>query len=144
MNAHSIPSRMTIGHLMETLLGIKACECGLVLNGTPFRGVSADDINEQLIRKTFGREVFCDGATGKRLECTVFYGVVYYQRLKHETSTIAVLLDGLTLRSLPSPRKKQDSTVYILVFTPTSQNRFTFHLSHFTPVFVTFADKEAN
>lgn len=83
LNNHAIPSRMTIGQLMETLLGKVACFRGRVANGTAFQDIKPDDINEHTLDKTFGKTVCFHGATGEQLKGRIFTGLTYYQRLKH-------------------------------------------------------------
>lgn len=86
VNPHAIPSRMTVGHLIETLLGVEAGMAGRFGDGTPFRDLSVDEISRRLEKRGLAR--YCDtvmhcGLTGKKLEVRVFYGPTYYQRLKH-------------------------------------------------------------
>ena len=78
LNPHLLPSRMTVAHLMEMLVGSKACSVAGTLNATPFRDLQVEDV-----KLAFGRKAFCDGATGKLLDVPVAYGVIYVQRLKH-------------------------------------------------------------
>ena len=86
VNVNAIPSRMTIGQLMECLLG-KACSLkGARGDGTPFTGVSAETIADALEQEGFrrdGKEVMYSGFTGEPLESLVFIGPTFYQRLKH-------------------------------------------------------------
>ncbi len=87
INPHAIPSRMTIGQIMECILG-KAC----VLNGntfgdsTPFTNLKVEDIanilNEHNIDK-HGNEILYNSRTGEQIHTTIFMGPTYYQRLKH-------------------------------------------------------------
>lgn len=89
LNPHSVPSRMTIGHLLEMLGGKAAALSGKRVDGTPFLGVSREDIEKMLIEAGFredGKEVFYDGKTGKRLGGTIFTGIVSYRRLFHMVS----------------------------------------------------------
>ena len=86
VNPHAIPSRMTIGHLIETLLGMEAGQAGRFGDGTPFRDLSVQEIGRRLEERGIAR--YCDtelhcGLTGKKLEARVFFGPTYYQRLKH-------------------------------------------------------------
>ena len=86
VNPHAIPSRMTIGHLFETLLGAEAVHSAELGDGTPFRDLSIEQVARRLEAKGFDR--YCQtkmrcGFTGKELAATVFYGPTYYQRLKH-------------------------------------------------------------
>lgn len=89
MNPHAIPSRMTIGHIIETLLGKLTAYCpenGSESDSTPFTGLSVDDISAKLHEygfERFGNETLYNGRTGKRLKAKVFMGPTYYQRLKH-------------------------------------------------------------
>ena len=86
INPHAIPSRMTIGQLKETLLGKVLVELGLFGDGTSFGQFDIKDICSQLINLGYesnGNEVMCNGLTGEQLECNIFIGPVFYQRLKH-------------------------------------------------------------
>jgi DNA-directed RNA polymerase II subunit RPB2 len=86
VNPHAIPSRMTIGQLMECLLGKLCCVKGCQGDATPFRGVSIKHISAELEAHGYdglGEEVMYNGMTGQQLEGKVFIGPTYYQRLKH-------------------------------------------------------------
>jgi hypothetical protein len=86
INPHAIPSRMTIGQLKETLLGKVLVELGLFGDGTSFGQFDIKDICSQLLNLGYesnGNEVMCNGLTGEQLECNIFIGPVFYQRLKH-------------------------------------------------------------
>lgn len=89
INPHAIPSRMTMGHLLETLIGKAAALEGKRVDGTTFTKINPEDAREVLKRYGFesnGYEVLYDGVTGERIEAEIFIGVVYYQRLKHLVS----------------------------------------------------------
>ena len=86
MNPHAIPSRMTIGQLMECLMG----KAGSILGGyndcTPFNEVNEEGIREILESNGYdycGNEILYSGATGQQLNVKIFMGPTYYQRLKH-------------------------------------------------------------
>ncbi len=86
LNPHSIPSRMTMGHLLETLAGKAGALEGERIDGTAFSNVNKETLNKLLEKNGFrkdGREVFYDGITGKRIEGEIFTGVVAYRRLYH-------------------------------------------------------------
>jgi len=86
VNPHAIPSRMTIGQLMECLLGKLCSVMGQIGDATPFRGTSIDQISSELVRHghdPLGSETFHNGSTGERFQGKVFFGPTYYQRLKH-------------------------------------------------------------
>src|SRR3989338_1049145 len=48
LNPHSIPSRMTVGHLLEMLTGKASSISGKLVDGTPFSGVSREEIEKIL------------------------------------------------------------------------------------------------
>jgi len=86
INPHAIPSRMTIGQLKETLLGKVLVELGLFGDGTSFGDLNVDDISKKLLTLGYeasGNELLYNGLTGEQVECSVFMGPVFYQRLKH-------------------------------------------------------------
>ena len=86
INPHAIPSRMTIGQLKETVLGKVLVELGLFGDGTSFGQFDVKDICSELLKlgyEAHGNELMCNGLTGEQLECSIFMGPVFYQRLKH-------------------------------------------------------------
>lgn len=89
VNPHAIPSRMTAGHLLETLGGKAGCLGGMLMNGTAFSGNTEEEFKELLKKAGFdehGEEVLYDGLTGKQITVKLFIGAVYYQRLHHLVS----------------------------------------------------------
>ena len=85
-NPHGLPSRMTMGYLMEILAGKVGCLKGEVINGTSFTGESKKELEEQLKELGFrydGKEVMYSGITGKQIKSKIFIGNLYYLKLKY-------------------------------------------------------------
>lgn len=86
MNPHAIPSRMTIGQLLECVLGKASAMLGGYSDCTPFNDIPYDKIFEILEENGLnyaGDEILYSGATGQQIDVKVFMGPTYYQRLKH-------------------------------------------------------------
>ncbi|RDL38245.1 DNA-directed RNA polymerase subunit beta [Venustampulla echinocandica] len=86
MNPHGFPSRMTVGKMLETLSGKAGVLNGTLEYGTAFGGSNVDDMGQILIDHGFsysGKDYLTNGITGEALPAYVFFGPIYYQKLKH-------------------------------------------------------------
>jgi len=88
INPHALPSRMTIGHLIECLIGKACLSVGGFGDGTAFVNKGSKvrvfgDILSQMNYHSSGNEILYNGMTGEQLEAEIFFGPTYYMRLKH-------------------------------------------------------------
>ncbi|KAI5190577.1 DNA-directed RNA polymerase III subunit RPC2 [Nematocida minor] len=89
MNPHGFPSRMTVGKILELVTG-KSISLGSKrldqFAATAFGGVQAKDIAEELAALGYsetGKETLTCGTSGEQIPVRIFFGPVFYQRLKH-------------------------------------------------------------
>lgn len=86
MNPHGFPSRMTVGKIIELISGKAALLTGKYRDGSAFCEAKIEEIEEILTLNGYnysGKDIFYSGTTGKILTGYVFFGPVYYQKLKH-------------------------------------------------------------
>ena len=105
INPHAIPSRMTIGQLVECVLGKISVLSGTFGDCTAYNVRGENKIQEYekhlnhlsakeytsnlsgtLIKRGFhssGNEIMYNGMSGKQVEAEIFLGPMYYMRLKH-------------------------------------------------------------
>ena len=88
INPHAIPSRMTIGQLIESLFGKACTSYGGFGDCTAFqtKGANAKTYGKMLTKIGFhnsGNQLLYNGMTGEQLQSDIFIGPTYYMRLKH-------------------------------------------------------------
>ena len=88
INPHALPSRMTIGQLLETLMG-KTCamyggfgDCTAFMNKGSKHQIFGS-LLENIGYNSTGNEILYSGETGEQLQAEIFIGPCYYMRLKH-------------------------------------------------------------
>ncbi|KAK5961064.1 DNA-directed RNA polymerase III core subunit RET1 PWA37_001592 [Arxiozyma heterogenica] len=86
MNPHGFPSRMTVGKMIELVSGKAGVLNGTLEYGTCFGGSKLADMSKILIEQGFnysGKDMLYSGITGECLQAYIFFGPIYYQKLKH-------------------------------------------------------------
>uniref|UniRef100_A0A6C0ATC8 DNA-directed RNA polymerase n=1 Tax=viral metagenome TaxID=1070528 RepID=A0A6C0ATC8_9ZZZZ len=99
VNPHALPTRMTIGHLVECIVGKAAACYGGYADSTAFnnKGSKVKVFGEILSNVGYhssGNEILYNGMTGQQIEAEIFMGPNYYMRLKH------MVKDKINYRSL--------------------------------------------
>ena len=85
LNPHYLPTRMTVGQILESIMGKLCAHQGHTTDGTVFTEVDIDKIGDDLASHGFdrhGEEEMYNPDTGKKLESKIFIGPVYYHRLQ--------------------------------------------------------------
>ena len=88
INPHALPSRMTIGQIVECLFGKLCTTYGAFGDCTAFqlKGPNYSTYGPMLVEHGFhssGNDVLYNGMTGEQLSADIFIGPTYYMRLKH-------------------------------------------------------------
>lgn len=86
LNPLGVPSRMNLGQLFETHLGMAARALGIKIATPPFNGVSVDKITELLKDAGFpedGKQQLYDGRSGEPFKERTVVGNMYILKLTH-------------------------------------------------------------
>jgi len=88
VNPHALPSRMTIGQLVECLQG-KACamygaygDCTAFVDKGP-KNALFGELLTKVGYNSSGNQILYNGTTGEQMKSEIFIGPTYYMRLKH-------------------------------------------------------------
>ena len=88
INPHAIPSRMTIGQIVESMFGIACVSYGGFGDCTAFqvKGSNYNTYGPMLTKAGFnhtGNHIVYNGMTGEQIQANIYMGPTYYMRLKH-------------------------------------------------------------
>jgi DNA-directed RNA polymerase I subunit RPA2 len=93
INPNAFPSRMTIGMLIESMVGKVSAMDGRIARVRAFENYKNDNVVDYFGKELknhgfnyFGNEVLYSGIFGTPFKVDIFIGVVYYQRLRHMVS----------------------------------------------------------
>jgi DNA-directed RNA polymerase beta subunit len=85
MNPHSVPSRMTIGQLLESQIASICAKRGVSTDITAFRTIDKDNLIESSVKAGMrynGKSRAYDGVTGRHYDIALFIVPVYLQKLQ--------------------------------------------------------------
>lgn len=88
-NPHSLPSRMTMGVILEGLAAKVSAYTGTIVDATIFKKTDINEISETLKGLGFnanGSERLFNGITGKYMDVEIFIAPIYYQCLQKFTA----------------------------------------------------------
>ncbi len=86
LNPLGVPSRMNIGQVLETHLGLAAKALGMKVATPVFDGATEEDIEKMLEKAGFnpdGKTTLYDGRTGQSFHSRVTVGYIYMLKLHH-------------------------------------------------------------
>ncbi len=86
LNPLGVPSRMNIGQVLETHLGMAGRLLGLHIETPVFNGAVEEDVEDMLEKAGWARDgktVLYDGRTGEAFDSRVTVGVMYILKLHH-------------------------------------------------------------
>lgn len=86
LNPHSIPSRQTIGQLLEILAAKTGSLSGRKIDASAFKHLDETQMRNTLRELGFrsdGKECMYNGITGEKYDVEIFIGQIFYQRLDH-------------------------------------------------------------
>eukprot|EP01063_Lacrimia_lanifica_P020034 TRINITY_DN27403_c0_g1_i1.p1 TRINITY_DN27403_c0_g1~~TRINITY_DN27403_c0_g1_i1.p1 ORF type:complete len:1821 (+),score=560.99 TRINITY_DN27403_c0_g1_i1:131-5593(+) len=94
INPHAFPSRMTVGMLIEMIAAKFAAVKGTYPDATAWSEISDRPIHSTKIGDLLGglgyshtgAQMLTHGATGQQMQCDIYMGICYYQRLRHMVS----------------------------------------------------------
>ncbi|KAH9386057.1 DNA-directed RNA polymerase I subunit RPA2 [Nematocida major] len=98
INPHAFPSRMSIGMFIENIASKAGACLGMPMDGSMFKYGEKEEGDDMTASEYFGNmlesagfkrgggETLYSGVTGTPLSVDVFFGIVYYQRLRHMVS----------------------------------------------------------
>jgi DNA-directed RNA polymerase II subunit RPB2 len=87
INPQAFPGRMSLGQLLESVIGKTALMCGARANATMFttnaKTLHFGQLLEDFGYQRWGDEICYNGMTGEQMQTEIFIGPTYYMRLKH-------------------------------------------------------------
>lgn len=84
-NSHGIPSRMTMGQMLEGVIGMGCTMKGTFADGTPWGDTCELDMDEILAIEESKSTIMYNGFTGDVIDTVYCLNMVYYMPLKHQS-----------------------------------------------------------